>query len=257
MSEYLEHPNHVSEDQLIDLLNNLLDEKARRVILDHLSACVLCDEHFLLLVRERESLRTQLAPRISSGEIVMPNYTTPPVMPLPRRRARWVGAALVVAAAAAFLLPHLFRPEVSGADSYWLPNPDQQTLASLQSPDAVSGLQKALSAYDAHDLERALALMDNVRIPEDNVEADALRGVYKASALVNTNRSEDARRVIDGVDITALPSAWRERANWIRYLSIRGGRHDKDSRALLRQLTDSPGDVGRMAREERSRLAGD
>lgn len=248
---------HVNEDRLVDLIANLLDDASKSAVLGHLSVCALCDEHLRLLVREHEALRTRPAPRISGGQIVLPSYETAQTVPFRRRRIRWVGAGLAVAAAAAFLLPHLFRPEVSGADSYWLPRADREALESVGSPDAVSKLQRALAAYDSHDPERALALMENIQIPAENGRAKAIRQVYEASALVNTQRLNEAREVMSGVDMTSLPREWRERANWIRYLSIKGGAPDDNSRALLQRLSGSPGDIGRMAREERSRLAGD
>ncbi len=260
MNSDTRHPHstgaHLSEDRLIDLVHDLVDEATRERMLEHLSSCTLCEEHLRLLVREHESLRTRPAPRIENGRVVLPGRTVRAARARsPRHRARWFTGGLVAAAAVAvFVAVNLMRPDVSGA-SYWLPTPPPNAVEA----GGLEPLDEALRAYDEHDPARAAALLENARIPSDDRRTEAIRRLYQASALVNAGRPGEALDVLDGADAHRLEEPWRTRAEWVRYLALReAGRRD-EARAQLRRIERLHGDreIGRRLHDERERLFGD
>jgi len=249
--------DHITEDRLIDLLGGLLQGDAESATLAHLKHCEMCERHFRMLVTEREALRARPAPRVVGGHVVMPEYA-PASNVLPfrqRKRVRWMSAAAVAAAAMAFLLPYLFRPSASGALKYWMPTQEEPALVEgSHDQNALRELQSALRAYEAHDTERAVELLESVDVPDGDSEADAIRRLYQASALVNEGRSTEALAVLDGVAMEGLPNPWRSRAGWVRYLALRKSGREARAEELL---AGEGGDVGQMARKERERLTGD
>ncbi len=63
---------HLTEDRLIDLLAGLLARSEETSAVAHMRECELCENHFRLLGRERESLLAKPAPRFVGGELVLP-----------------------------------------------------------------------------------------------------------------------------------------------------------------------------------------
>jgi hypothetical protein len=252
-----ESHDHVSEDRLIDLLNGLAPEQDARESLVHVRGCALCENHLRMLVRERESLRARPAPRYVGGEIMLPRYDVVPgrLGVLRSRRARWIGAASIAAAAVVvFLATYLFQPSTSDAVDYWMPTPLRDV--SMDMPGPPTPLSMAMDAYEEHDPARALALLENVG--QDRNETDAmLRRLYQASALVNDDRPEEARQILDDLDVTRLPEPWRGRAGWVQYITLRKTAEDSRADQVLEELTQEPGEIGEMARKERQRLRGD
>ena len=250
---------HLCEDQLIDLLGGLLSRTEESESLAHMRGCALCENHFRMLTRERESLRAMPSPRFVGGEIVLPRYDL--IHSRPRifrsRRANWIGAAAVAAAVVTIALAtHLFGPSPSDAEDYWLPAPNQVIVPAPESGPPTH-MQMAIEAYEDHDPARALALLENVGMPHRNEETEMLRRLYQASALVNDDRPREAQQILDDLDISQMTEPWRARANWVQYLMLR--KSDQISRAdhVLKELLDEPGEIGEMARRERERLAGD
>lgn len=249
---------HINEDRLMDLLGGLLDAEDERATLAHLKRCALCEEHFRMLVQERETLRAKPAPRVVGGHVVLPAYDARnKVVPLRRRRARWIGAGAAVAAATlAVVFWSVFSPSPSGALKYWMPTSEDPAAAEAE-PSEMRELQDALRAYEAHDTKRAVRLLESAELPDGDDQAEAIRRLYQASALVNEGHADRALRLLDRIDAGRLPDPWRCRAGWVRYLALRKSGQDERAHELLGHLADEVGDVGEMARKERARLAGD
>jgi len=251
---------HISEDRLIDLLGGLLSEQEEAASLAHLRDCELCENHFRMLVQERETLRSKPAPRVVGGEIMLPRYeviqgTASRV--LHSRRVRWIGAATAAAAVVTIVIAtQFFGPSPSDALDYWLPSPPEE-IASDPNAGPPTQLQMALEAYRDHDPARALALMENVG-PQKKIEsAETIGQLYHVSALLNDNRTAEAQQILDDLHIEDLPQPWRARAVWVKYVALRKAHDDSQATRVLNELVDEPGEIGDMARKERERLAGD
>ena len=160
----------------------------------------------------------------------------------------------VAAAALVFVALNVMRPDVSGA-GYWMPPPPRNAPA----PPGLAVLDDALRAYDEHDPERALALLENARVRADDHRTEAIRRLYQASALVNAGRPGQALEVLEGLDARLLEDPWRARAEWVRYLALRDAGRRADAEAQLRRIERLQGDrdVDRRVHDERARLNGD
>lgn len=250
---------HLTEDRLIDLLAGLLARSEETSAVAHMRECELCENHFRLLGRERESLLAKPAPRFVGGEIVLPRYDVVRLRPriLRSSRAKWISGATAVAAAVVIALAtHLVGPSPSDAEDYWLPTPDEP-ITIAPDPGPPTELQMAIEAYEEHDPARALALLENTRAPQRDEETEMLRRLYQASALVNDDRASEAKQILDDLNISNLQEPWRGRANWVRYLTLRNTDQTVGAEEILQRLASEPGEIGEMARQERERLAGD
>jgi len=250
---------HLTEDRLIDLLAGLVSNEEQTSAVAHMRECTLCEDHFRMLARERETLLAKPSPRFVGGEIVLPSYEVIHLRPriLQSKRARWIGGATVAAAAVALAFAlHLVGPSPSDAEDYWLPALEEAIETSPQ-PGPPTQLQMALEAYEDHDPARALALLENTNAPQPDEQKETLKRLYQASALVNENRAGEAQQILDDLDISSLQEPWRGRAHWVRYLTLRKNHQDNVADEILESLLQDPGEIGEMARQERARLAGD
>ena len=163
------------------------------------------------------------------------------------RNVSWAAAAAAVVLLAAALL----WPDIDGEYTltYWMPV-EASALVRAQTADA-DDLDRALAAYDARDLGRALIALESAQSNEDN---EALRKLYLANAYTHTRRHRDATLLLESIELRDVPQPWGNRGWWTLYIARRGAGQDEAASALLRRLTRESDDIGDMARAEQARL---
>src|SRR6267142_2399283 len=151
---------HPSGDRLIDLAAHLLEPFERAAILDHLRLCAECERRFLEVWRQSERLELRAA-SLRRVETDRPGRGG-------KRRAMWAAAAavLLVALIALEFLPTTIKSD--GLD-YWLPIDSERLLlrsARPARPDETR-FAEAIDAYERHDVERVVRLLDGRPIPRE------------------------------------------------------------------------------------------
>jgi hypothetical protein len=222
---------HPGADRLIDLAAHLLDPPGRAAVLDHLRLCPQCEERFLDVWRQWERLELRAAPRRRLETHVRKRSGN--------RRAIWAAAAAAVLLVSLIVTELPRTPGNDGLD-YWLPIESERLLLRSAPPDGrdETRFAEALEAYERHDAERVLRLLDGRPIPREF----APMTLFLASALVATGRHESARRQLEKFQIHTLPQPARDRALWILYVALRRGGRAGEARDIARLLRDSGGE---------------
>lgn len=231
-------PGHVSDDRLIDLAQRLLNPPESDGVLAHVRVCPECETRFREVCREAEILRLGPLP-VAGGETAARPASG-------RRRALWAVAAAAVAAVALLLALELRgrRPVADGLD-YWLPTEYERILVrSGGQPAGDARFSQAIEAYRLRDTQRVAELLQQSSMPEAH---DPLKLVL-ASALVWERRYEEAKVLLDGLDIYSLPMPWRDRANWILLTALRRKGDSTRAEGILRELASRPGEFRERAR---------
>ena len=246
---------HLDEDLLLDLAHGLLPANEADMALAHLRRCPGCDERFRIEMQVRERARAAGTPAIDvplsarRGESV-----GPPVrggFPVGWR----VGAIAAAAAVAliALVVPRAVKDRSRDVPDYWLPlDRGEITLVRAQaSPDGLEEMRLGLQAYDRRDASASLELLGRANVPESY---RPLRDLFRASALLHVDRPADARFVLEGLRIHAMPEPWRDRAQWLLYLALRRMGELARAEQLRAVLAEMPGEIGDLARAEGKRL---
>lgn len=228
-------PLHISDDRLVDLIHHLLPPEEEKAAMAHLEQCTDCEERFRVLLREHETAR---ASRPSSGASTR-------VQRLPRGTR----VALLAATAVAIVAIGLFATKRGRPELYWIPL--QFDESALRSADSVAtGSSDAFRAYEAHDANRAIELIEQSPSTDDEM-VSSLRRLVLASALVNDSRPTEAIDELAKLEIFSLPVRWREQAQWVEYLALRDAGRAEEARSRLEKLAEYEGDIGDRARAER------
>jgi hypothetical protein len=140
-----------------------------------------------------------------------------------------------------------------GPPEYWIPQGRDVRGLATEEVFSDDELWAGINAYDARDLDHALAYL----------RSTSARGVYGdvgilylASALTATGHHERALSALGRVDPNGLPPPWRDEARWLRYISLCGigdGGIEEATR-LLEELAGVDGQIGDLARAQKSRL---
>lgn len=241
-------PEHVNEDWLINLLNDLLKADEKRAGLAHLQDCPECEAHFQRLARDRERLVAAPGPRFVDGRIVFKEQRQAPV---PWRR-KWFGGVSAAAAAILLFLGGAWWQARTDVLEYWLPVGQPEALLRSSPPSQqAENFLAGLEAYRARDARRALELLRNAQVEDDEA---SLRDLYIASALVLSESYAEADSVLRHLDVSTLPQPWRRQAQWVHYISLRKTGQSRMALKILEKLIDEPGEIGELARHEWLRL---
>ncbi len=119
---------------------------------------------------------------------------------LPRRRLVVAASVFVTAIAMVLWMRPAADPEL-----YWLPV-DNVLSIQRSSGAKVDQIYAAIEAYAAHDLDTVINILEHY---EAQGSARDMANLYLASALLNRNRSVDAARVLETIDLHSVPYPWR------------------------------------------------
>lgn len=246
---------HPSEDRLTDLAAGLLDTAARAETLAHLRACPDCERRFVDVSGQAERLRTRPRPRYVGGAMVEaaprePHASLGARLSAAAARRAWWAAAAALALVALLVAPSLIRRPTSDGLDYWLPSDVERALRRAAPPQAeMETLAAATNAYARRDTQRVVELLAGRPIPGSH---DHLK-LLLASALVWERRYNEARTVLDQLDVVMLPPLTRDRARWIQYVALRRGGDAAAAEEVARELASVPGEFSERARRELAR----
>ena len=164
-------PPHLSEDQCVDLLHNLLPERDREAALAHLAICAECEKLFQARFAEHERLRAAgELQREAGGDLIFESMEPPPedehsslwdsvrgfIGSFRRPRVQLAGGLVAVVAVVLVLIVFRQPAGPDHAELRWLPghSEDLRFRAALEA--AGPELTKGLEAYARRDLDRAL-----------------------------------------------------------------------------------------------------
>lgn len=166
------------------------------------------------------------------------------------RRVAWVGAVVVVG----FVLALLYFRLSSGnpaSPEYWIPSGRGVLELRSQAPDVDDEFWAGISAYEAGDLDRAIAYLATSDVRGD---FGNLRNLYMASAMTLAGQHERALRTLSRIDASALSQPWRDEMGWIRYTALEGMGSNVEAERLLDELAGLDSFIGELARERKRLL---
>ena len=245
---------HISDDRLIDLVSGLLPFDQKELVQNHLRQCNDCERRFNQYVKDREFIRASAPPAFDDGSFVSGTK----VRRRPSRPSRWAIAAVAVAA---LLAAFIWWPRSSS--EYWLSAHFVESV-SRGAPDGGGALEDARAAYQARDAESTLAAIRSIDLADASTTVVATAHVYKASALLNLGRPEEAIAALEALelpswfenkqsDLTALPEPWRSEAMWVIFLAADDVGDNSRACSALQLLKLGTGDHAAKAREELAR----
>lgn len=225
---------HLDADTAIEVVHGLLDPAAEARALEHARACPDCDRHLRDAAGDRERFRARQAAVLGARPA--------------RRPWRYLlaGAAAVVAIAASLLV--LRPPAPARTPSSLLGLPASSEVIRLRAPGEdrdLARLERALALYDRGEHADVAAELER---PFGAPRLESLRLLYRASSLLELERTDEANAMLVALNRTNLPgpySTWRE---WAR-LRVAGdpaaiARGD----SMLRALAARPGPLQEQAR---------
>lgn len=239
--------SHPSYDRLIDFACRLLTELEAEGIRSHVRQCDACDRRLQVVVRDRDRLRSAPRPRYRHGRVVVARHNTV------RRLGAGQRARAAAVSVAAVLVVALMTPRFTGPPrgQYWMPVELTPSHLRGMSVPLAEAYRKALDAYAAGDAKRSLALLEDVDFNGQRQDGlVTIARLMKASALLNMGESRSALEILDGIELELLPSPWRGRAGWLRYLSLREIGDDAAACSLLEWLSEEGGEISNRVRSE-------
>lgn len=118
-------------------------------------------------------------------------------------RPRILVAASVLAASLALF--YWLQPMSSTPELYWLPA--NSALSVQRSPSTTQpGWRRGVELYEARELDAAIEVLEGCQGQGASLD---ICNLYLASALLNSDRAEEALRVLQQIDGASLPHPWR------------------------------------------------
>jgi hypothetical protein len=248
---------HITEDDCLDLLHGLLNEKQRDAALEHLGTCATCEQMFARHAAHEERVRARgnltvrpdgsvvTEPRSAAGS---PAETRGQTRVFPIRR--YFRVAAVAAAAAAvilmFVLPGTLQPPDT-PELHSLPAPGEQIyLRSDPGTDTGDALQSGIDAYTSGELQLTVELLGGATA---SGQKENLRRIYLGSALARLGDFEAAVGTLEPVPFHTVPDPWAGEGRWTLYVAYAATGQASEAEALLIELSREPGAFGDRARE--------
>lgn len=254
-------PDHLSDDQALDLLHGLFDAARESALVRHLEGCPRCEARFRQLAGTHERGRARAAALIAAGADGGSLRLVPGDPDAPHRRRRGlsrgtgftIGLGLAAAAAiAVLLLPRLWQGRapllphpLTQTETGWLPDPQMDITLRAEGAGLGDSLQAGLTAYARRDLAAAGRLL---ALPVPEGTADDVRRIYLADVELRLRHPQAALTALNDLLLDAVPQPWRDQGHWtlVHALDALGRRAAADS--VLRVLAIEPGATGEAAR---------
>lgn len=235
---------HLSDDHLIDLECGLLESSARDAAVQHLRQCPACERRFMEVHAGAQRLSPRRRPTPAEKATPALHLAVPPG-PSGRWRARLLVTAsgiILVGLIATYELSR--RPRADGLD-YWLPlDSERLLLRSAPAPEEAGRYLQAVEAYDRHDVRQVIRLLGTGPIPQ----AYEPLNLVLASALIWDGRYDEARNVLERLDVDTLPQPARDRARWMLFIALRRAGRTEEAASVVQVLAASPGEFSERAR---------
>ena len=255
---------HLSDDQLVDLLHDFLDETVRAAALAHASTCPVCDARLRECARVHERGRASTAAILASttrdGDVPAPQPGTHSGMPRRLARMHWrrsypallAAAGLIVVAGIGVRLRPTFEsrarhaPPAAGARHVWLPSVQRSgQLRTLGDARVDSLVLAGIAAYERRELGMAESLLS---IHPAHGELEWVRRLYLANTFVALERPSEALPLLEVWESGFLPEPWDGEWRWTYVVALeRSGQRDR-SDSLLGILRARNDDIGARAR---------
>ena len=251
---------HVTEDQCLDLLHNLLTEGERETALAHMAICPDCEKLFQARFAEHERLRAAGELRRETGGELVFESTEPPaeeerpglwdslrrlIGSFRRPQVQLAGGLVTVAAVVLLLIVPRQPAGPDLAELHWLPGHSEdlsfRAVPEAAGPDFTEGLE----AYAQRDLDGAIESLEKTEVTGT---LDTVRRIYLSSALAWDGQYEKAVEILRAVSTPAVPDPWGSEARWSLYVALKGSGRTTSADSLLRVLSEEPGEVGERAR---------
>ena len=245
-------PEHVSDDQLLDLCAGLLSWAEVRDLVAHAHECGECEDRMRSALASHETARARLegwlgrVPRAVRARPAVPGAGSL------RRWGTWAAAAALVLVSVLWILPRNEpRDGTPGPRAELLPGiaSVERTRARSQAPGG-SDEWLGLAAYERREFSIAV---EQLSAAVSDPGLHRMRRVYLASALLEIKAPARALVALQEVPATQLPEPWRSESDWMRFVAWTrtGARARADS--ILRQLCVGEGPVQGRARDWRDR----
>lgn len=248
-------PPHLTDDDLVDLVNDLLDESARERMVTHAAGCAGCEARLreMATAHERGRARAAGLPAAMAGPVA-PDGSASPLRLGPGRGIQRAGvllaaaAVLVIAGTAYLLRPAREAPApVSEPRHAWLPsNPEVSAARRSVGQGDDTRVMAGVAAYQRRDLSAAESLLTN---PVDDLALEWVRRLYLANALVALDRNAEALPLLDRRSGDLLPEPWRGEGQWTYFVALSRAGRKADADSMLRVLIRRDDDIGARARE--------
>ncbi len=233
---------HLTEDEVLDLLQDYLPREERERLLSHAADCEACEQMLRERVIEHERLRATrpLPATATPWWRCLRAALTAPAYPY--------GAAAIAAAAVLVILLWPRGGPPGSEQLTWLPVTEENIRFRWAPQEGIDSILVAgLEAYETQDLERATRLLKDASAEG---EMELIRKMYLGSALAWQGRYAEAVRILSEVSDPALPDPWGSEARWTLYVALRASGHESRADSLLRRLAEESGEVALRAREQ-------
>ncbi len=256
---------HFDDHVGLDLLLGLIPQDRETELIAHMTRCGACEKRFIDLASRSEHLESiRVLERNQSGELILTRRGSAldaRVTPLPVSEASTQGpprsrfsisfGAAALAAAAILLM--LFLPQQQPLDDlmlvHLLPSYTAQLeLRDAEATPAASGLMEALAAYDRGEAEQAAEML-LVTPPGELDELDrVIRSIYLGSALVMSNRYNEAVTLLESAPLTLLPDEWGGETRWTLCVALLKSGRTASADSLIDVLSKRSDEIGERAR---------
>jgi hypothetical protein len=238
---------HLDEDFVLEIVHGLRTAAEVAAAVEHARTCPSCDRMLRLLAGDRERLRARAATALATGATADAG-TRRAGAGLLRRRGALVSVLAAAAAIAIVTGVVLMREPAPRPNAPSLALPAPLEIVHLRTPeeqDDLPRLERAIAAYRRADWRQAATLLEK---PFAAARLEPLRRLYRASALLELGRTDEARVVLEPVARTSLPEPYAEWREWARLHN--SGEPGSEARAdsLVRALADRPGPLQKNAR---------
>ena len=219
---------HLTPDDILDLVHDLSDREEKSAAYQHLKECESCAEEFRLQAATRLRREADFDQRTEQ----------------PKKTFRWLPlavAAAAVVATAVWLLPGGSTPA-----GYQLPDFEfSATSTRVAEPAELEKFEEGLQLYLDANHAAATEILQEVRL---SPRYNGMRVLYIASAYQQLDRLEEARELLEDSRVHTFPREWRDRGYWM-LLELIGDDSTMDSQRMLSELAVPEGEFTDQALE--------
>lgn len=261
---------HPDEHMVLDFLLGFLSPTENEKILSHLASCPACEKLFLRRAADSERFAaTRVLRFLPNGEMAVERRGTAlradgvkefdPWDLLSKiwngirsgfRRPRYQLAGGLAAVTALFLMIWFYGVRTPDAPQLYMLRPYSFQLHSRDITGAVPSedLWAGLEAYNNKEFKRAIELLQNAKLSEQDAAHETIRKIYLGSALAWNRDYDEAVELLETIPFQLVPPEWSREAHWTLYVALKGSGRDESADSLIEIMSAKPGEVGERAR---------
>lgn len=239
----MNHDPHIDADIAIEIVHGLRTPAEAARAIEHAHACPNCDRHLREAAADRERFRARQAGVL--GTAARGAAAAGP----PSRRVARIGLAAAAAVLAVATTAILMRtPAPMQRPSPQLGLPPSSELVRLRAPGEESDLPRLEAAIALYDRGDYGLVAKRLETPFVAARFEPLRRLYRASALLELNRTEEAGEELAPIAAANLPAPY---SDWRDWAVLRFSDHPADGAradSTLHVLANRPGPLRDRAR---------